>query len=379
MSDLQLSLLAVGAVVVAGVYVFNWAQERRLRRRLKEAFGDERDDVLLKTDVPAAARVEPQLAAYSEPDAQSEDEAPEIEAAPAPAPAPATEPVPQVESRAAQPLPEVPWFDEALDYVVEVRAREPLPGAAVAELLSKVAAAGNPCRAAGYAEDSAAWEELARTSGGRYAVIRLALQLVTRAGALNATQLAAFADAVRGWAKKCNAAAQCPDAQEALQRARTLDSFCADVDVAIGINIVAHAGNAFPGAQIRTHAEAAGFKLEPDGVFHYRDAERRTLFTLDNHEPAPFIPEQIKNLSTAGITLLLDVPRVAEGQRALALMIESAQELAHALGGQLVDDNRVALNSAGITSIRQQLEGIASSMAAHGIPPGGERALRLFS
>jgi hypothetical protein len=44
-----------------------------------------------------------------------------------------------------------------------------------------------------------------------------------------------------------------------------------------------------------------------------------------------------------------------------------------------VDDNRVALNAAGIASIRQQLDGIASAMAARGIAPGGERALRLFS
>ena len=34
------------------------------------------------------------------------------------------------------------------------------------------------------------------------------------------------------------------------------------------------------------------------------------LFTLDNHEPMPFVPEQMKTLSTSGITFLLDVPRV---------------------------------------------------------------------
>jgi FtsZ-interacting cell division protein ZipA len=60
-------------------------------------------------------------------------------------------------------------------------------------------------------------------------------------------------------------------------------------------------------------------------------------------------------------------------------MVETAEGLAHALGGRLVDDNRVALNAAGIATIRQQLDGIASSMVAHGIPPGEERALRLFS
>jgi FtsZ-interacting cell division protein ZipA len=373
MSDLQLSLLAVGAVVVAGVYMFNWTQERRLRRRLKEAFGEERDDVLLETSAPAAARVEPQLGAYSEPAAEDVAEAPEIDAAPAAALER------EVEPRAAVELPDVPGFDEALDYIVEIRAGEPLGAAAIGELLAKLAIAVKPCRAAGYSEDSAEWEDLARTADGRYAVIRLALQLVTRGGALDAAQLSAFVDAMRAWAERAGAEVSLPDAQQALQQARALDGFCADVDIAIGINIVAQGGTTFPGTQIRAHAEAAGFNLEPDGVFHYRDGERRTLFTLDNHEPAPFIPEQIKSLSTTGVTLLLDVPRVADGQRVLALMVETAQRLADTLGGQLVDDNRVALNASGIASIRQQLDGIAASMAAHGIPPGGGRALRLFS
>ncbi len=68
--------------------------------------------------------------------------------------------------------------------------------------------------------------------------------------------------------------------------------FCAGVDVAIGVNVIAEEGNTFAGTRIRALAEAAGFKLEPDGVFHYRNERRQTLFTLDNHEPAPFLPEQ---------------------------------------------------------------------------------------
>ncbi|MGE5523406.1 MAG: cell division protein ZipA C-terminal FtsZ-binding domain-containing protein, partial [Rhodospirillaceae bacterium] len=279
----------------------------------------------------------------------------------------------------AGPVPDVPWFDDTLDYVAELRAPAPISAAAVAELLSKIAAAGRPCRAAGYNEESGEWQELTRTGGGRHRRLRLALQLVTRSGALAAPRLAAFTDAVRASASKLGATAEYPDVAEVAQRARELDGFCADVDVAIGINVVAPAGKAFSGADIRSHAEAAGFKLEPDGVFHYRGEGRHTLFTLDNHEPLPFIPEQIKSVTTAGVTLLLDVPRVADGRRALDTMIETAERLASALGGRVVDDNRVALNAAGIANIRQQLDGIASAMAARGIAPGSERALRLFS
>jgi FtsZ-interacting cell division protein ZipA len=114
-------------------------------------------------------------------------------------------------------------------------------------------------------------------------------------------------------------------------------------------------------------------------VFHYRDESRQTLFTLDNHEPAPFLPEQIKHLSTGGVTLLLDVPRVADGQAALELMLALGVQLAQELGGTLVDDNRVPLNDNAVRAIQQQLQSIHARMEARGLPAGSERALRLFS
>jgi len=143
--------------------------------------------------------------------------------------------------------------------------------------------------------------------------------------------------------------------------------------------VVAAGADAFSGTRIRELAEAAGFTLEPDGVFHYRGGQRRTLFTLDNHQPAPFLPERLKSLSTPGITLMLDVPRVADGPAALDRMLDIGRELAGALGGRLVDDNRAGLTEAGITRIREQLKSINTALAARGIPAGGERALRLFS
>jgi hypothetical protein len=38
MSELQISLIAIGFVVVIGVIFFNWMQQRRYRRGAEEAF-----------------------------------------------------------------------------------------------------------------------------------------------------------------------------------------------------------------------------------------------------------------------------------------------------------------------------------------------------
>jgi hypothetical protein len=360
MSDLQISLLAIGAVVIGGVFLFNWFQERQLRRKLERAFGAERDDVLLGRPAPGDAKVEPQIGDAS----PHEDEA-------------ATEQ--SVAAVSAREQPPIPGIDHTMDYAAAIEADQPIPSGVVDELLGKTASCGKPWRAAGFNEQTRAWEPLERDSGNAYSRLRVALQLVNRSGPVNAAQLGAFCDAVRVCGERTGAHASCPDTERALAAARDLDGFCSEVDIAIGINIVAREGGSFTGTKIRMHAEAAGFKLEPDGVFRYRNDQRQTLFTLDNHEPAPFLPEQIKTLTTHGVTLLLDLPRVGDGVAVLQHMFDVGRGLARALDARMVDDNRVALNEAGIAKISQQLATIQETMRLRGISAGSERALRLFS
>ena len=47
MSDLQISLLVLGAVVVAGVLIYNQLQQKTLQKKLTESFGESRRDVLM--------------------------------------------------------------------------------------------------------------------------------------------------------------------------------------------------------------------------------------------------------------------------------------------------------------------------------------------
>ncbi|MDB5865583.1 MAG: Cell division protein ZipA [Betaproteobacteria bacterium] len=375
MSDLQASLLIIGAVVVGGVTAFNWLQQWRLRRRLEDAFSDKPEDVLLRQE-PArepSTRVEPQLHGTARAAVQDE---PDDWVEPPPA---ATAPVNAANTATVQALPPVPDFDSSIDYIAAIDASEPVSAAGLAELHTRAAAAGKRFRVVGFNPDIGEWEEAGRLSGGRYAHLRLAVQLLSRKGIVDVAALTAISEAVRECAARFSASAHCPDVHTAVVTARDLDAYCADVDVAIGVNVLPSAGESFAGTRIRTLAESAGFKLEPDGVFHYRDDARRTLFTLDNHEPAPFLPEQIKHLSTSGVTLLLDVPRVADGYTALDLMLRTGAVLAEGLGGSLVDDNRVPLNENSVRAIQQQLKSIHAKMEARGMAPGSERALRLFS
>src|SRR3982750_1386236 len=61
MTSLQLGLIAAGVLLVLGVLVYNWLQERRVRRRIRDAFAP-RDGAAVSaagTAPAAGSRVEP--------------------------------------------------------------------------------------------------------------------------------------------------------------------------------------------------------------------------------------------------------------------------------------------------------------------------------
>ena len=354
MSDLQIGLLGIGACVVAGVYAFNVWQERQFRRRSAQAFEREHADVLMPAPDEPAARIEPTLDT-------------------APAAAPAFKP-PVARARTAVTV------DPVIDYVVEVELAAPSASAGLHEELSGMAAQWNkPVLVAGYDAATGVWQPAGMDRGAEHAQLRFAVQMSNRAGCIEQEQLSAFRDAVQQWAQARGSKIKCLDIDLAHAMAVQLDRFCADVDIAIGINVVTRDDTPFSGTKIRALAEAGGLKLEGDGVFYLRGDSGNTLYTLDNHEPMPFMPEQMKTLTTGGVTFLLDVPRVADALREFEGMLASARGFAATLGGTLVDDNRAALTDEAIAKIRRQLTGILATMEAGQIAAGGARALRLFS
>jgi FtsZ-interacting cell division protein ZipA len=362
MSDLQIALAVIGVVVIGAVYAYNVWQERKLRQRLERAFEGQRDDVLLKpaasAAVDAAPRIEPRLG----------------EAAAVPSGSATTR-----QPHAAAVAVTAEGADELIEVAAELEAPDPINAAALQELQSQIATFGKPARVLGWNQDSGLWQSLGREAHGGFSRLQAAIQLANRGGAIHAPQLNGFCDAVSGWAERHGVAATLPDAAAGLKAAQELDALCGEMDVAIGLNVVAQPGSAFSGEQVANAAAEAGFGLESDGVFYWRDAEGNTLFTMENQEAEPFAADLLEGMQTSGLTLLLDVPRVSDAGAALDEMARVGALLAEALGGFLVDDNRVALQPAGVERIKTQLRDIHDAMAARGIPAGGSRAQRLFA
>lgn len=349
MSELQFGLIAVGALVVAGVFLYNKWQEQRYQRDAEAAFGARHDDVLMRSGgqsppARAAERIEPSLS---------------LQASALEAEAPARQ-----------------VLVESVDFIIPIEGAEDVAGTSV---LEAAGAALDRCARSvhleGFDEKLAAWELV--DPDRSYSRMRAGLQMVDRRGPADAEEVAEFGAAVEEVAASLGMLAAMPDPEQALERARDLDRFCGEVDIRIAVHVVNESAP-FPGAKVEATAKGAGFELdEPDGKFRRRDEAGRVVCALANQEPIPFKVDSLESLSTRGVTLELDVPRAPRG--AFAGFREVAERFARQLDARIVDDNRQAVGAVAFQAIAAQLQAVHSAMEARGIVPGSTLALRLFS
>jgi FtsZ-interacting cell division protein ZipA len=352
MSELQLGLLAIGAVVVAGVFFYNKWQEARYRREVQAGFGSRHDDVLmgLKRGAGDADR------------ALDTDRAD---------PAFGT-----LGSRpgGAEALPA--GLSEALDFIVPIETPGEVSGAAAASAAAAVLGrCSKPVLWEGFDAEQNRWEPLAPDR--RYSRLRAGMQLVDRRGAADEGELAAFGAAVEEAAASIGLLAAAPPAAQAAHKGRELDRFCGEVDIRVAVHIQGDAAP-FPGSRLAGLAASLGFELdEAERRFLRRDEDGRVLFALADFGPAPFDIERLDSLALRAATFELDVPRTPRG--AFGQFRDLALSLAQGLNSRIVDDNRQPLGAAAFDAIEAQVQSVHSSMEARGIVPGGVLALRLFS
>ena len=419
MSDLQISLIIVGIFIIGCVVFYNWMQQRRCERNTEKAFKNKYEDVLLETEEikevekfePIRSRVEPTIV---KPDSKPEqrnlstateivepDNKPEqknlntttdiVEADNKPEKRNLDTTTEMVEPDSKQEQKDLNTITEpakpvkvysvgVVDYVVSIQLKSPVTVSNLTEILKRKVDFGKPVRLLGQKEIGSYWEEITLKSRSDidYTVLRACLQLVDRSGPVSEVDLSKFCDMVRNFAESINADADTPDIEEAYSQAVLLDQFCAEVDVMIGINVISKDGGAFTGTKIRSLAEASGFKLEGGGVFNFREEDEDTTFTLQNYEPTPFMPDNMRTLTTNGVTFLFDVPRIRNGERVFDQMTRLSEVFATTLGGIMVDDNRVPLNESGLERIKHKVSEIQAVMKLRGFPTGDEIALRLF-
>jgi len=394
LSELQLALIAVAALVLLALYVSGKWQERRLTRRMRERLHGGVGDALLRnlpdrerplepylhgdslrTAAPALAgglRASPAGTAALSPPAEAksffaarrEYGADDAEAAENP-------PTLEVTSQALRPpaaLLRPDWAeDPLLDCSLEIRCTRAVDGVSVIDAAAMLAHATWRLPVHFVVWDGRHQQWVLPDRFGYYNDALASIQLADRRGRLEEDELQRFVRTVQELAGRLDADVDVPDPARLLEQAQELDRLCARFDVKIDLTVETLDGP-WTGPQLRNAAHEAEFVAVDNQNWVKQDEQGEPLYRL-MADPAP----------AQAVTLELDIALAPIGARAFRDMVESAQALAVILGGQVVDDNGKAIEVASMDAIEAQLVRVYEEMRGAGIEPGSTRAHRLYA
>jgi hypothetical protein len=363
-SDLQLALLGVGAVVIGGVVAYNAMVERRARAKAERAFGTQHPDVLFEEP---AARREPTLGRLPE-EARAEPVIGRIE--------PATRVgVEEGDSLVADAAPgEQASVSNRIDTVAVILADDPVTRERLEPLLDALQVHTTPIHVEGIVDEQ--WQPVESSGRGSWRELRAGLQLASRSGPLTEEEITTFNETIASYAGSIGAVSQREAPSAAAQRARDLDRFCAEADIEVAVNVVGQFGATFALAKVRQIALEHGLSEVGSGDLVHYAPDGTPAYAVRRFDREG---ERADASFTHGLTFALDLPHVADPGVAFDAMVALAGACASRLGGELVDDNRKPLSPAGLAAIRRSLEKVFRDMESHGIPAGSALARRLFS
>ena len=416
MSDLLLPLIILGVLIIAGVVVYNWLQEKKLRNQVSEDFIVPQKDVLADDFyIDADALVDKELAeitgkfkptapdntvpadpfmdeliAVSDSNMQHNKSLDEPfisheNSFSAPVEAQANKPEElivqatlreQIQNAPAN-LPDE--IHPQVDLSAILYANESIHSQALIELNATLIDIGMPFFTHGLDADNH-WQLINNnTEAASYKQAVCSVQLADRGGAIARQLLNKFQFAVESMGLDQNAHVEWQGSTEAMQRAADLDKFCIEVDQLISVHLV-QAEASIHGTKLRGLAEANGMLLGGDGKFHFQtNASEPPVFYLLDSTNQPFTADNLRNKVLKSITFQIEIPKVNNSEQAFNQMISIAQKMSISLNASMVDDLQKPLGSLQIEKIRQQLKVIHATMVARGIMPGSPVSMRLFN
>ncbi len=435
MSDLKIALIVLGALIIAGVLVYNWLQERKLRNEVSREFIVPQKDVLADDFyIDTDAYVEKELAGVSDKMKSTTHAIPvKIRDEPAMAePVSAVlddnvltknvlaEPTIQtdVKTFATNKTPYNESAENAFFSSTDMQTQMQQESIVKADLLSKtqgiqanlpsvihpqidltailyatknigvnemqvlkttIADIGLSTMLHGLdSEDK--WHLLSESApSANFKQIACSAQLADRGGPITKNLLNKFQFAVEDSGLELNAHVEWQGSGDALQRAIELDQFCIEVDQMISVHL---AQNESPihGTKFKGLAEANGLTLTANGKFQsVSNGKDEPLFVLIDTNNQPFTAENLRTNVLKSVTFQIEIPKVINCEQVFNQMIIMAQKMATSLNARLVDDNQRLLGDLQIEKIRQQLKVIHATMVARGIMPGSSASMRLFS
>ena len=410
MSDLQIILILLGFIIIAGVVVYNWRQEKQLRDTIRNNFLSPHKDVLTddaETDVLVDQTLEAETTIADIPLA---DEMPSVEAVDIAAPEtpevavapvlaveeveplvveetseePSTETMASQEEMPATETPSMSLPDELnaqIDFTAVLTAANSISGQALHVMVKDILKELGAIVMQHGLDKTGIWHRIDDMSSQNdvFETIACSLQLVDRRGPVAKPLINKFEYAVEAIGLEFDATITWQGEGDVAQRAVELDQFCIEVDQLVSVHVL-QGDTPIHGTKFRGMAEANDLKLR-HGKFYCVDSENPDLdkFVLSSADEQPFSSEWLRQNVVRGIVFQVEIPKVKNVELVFNQMIIVAQKMADRLGANMVDGNKNPLGDVKIDAIKQQLKVISSKMSARGIAAGSASSMRLFN
>src|SRR5690554_591926 len=356
MSDLQIALILLGIVLILLVLLFNWWQDRRVRKQMQERFPEREVDPLLGPAPPSATglRREPAFGPVD----------------PGPAgPAVAHGMTPDPAADQADDIEEV---DAATEMVIDISFAQPVPSDLLHAATHTVRRVGSkPVRM--FAERDGGGHRARLRAGESYVSMQLAVLLANRSGALTEIEWSELWSIAQGIAERFDGALEGPEQNEVVQLAERLDAVCAELDAMVGLALQ------LPGAlavnEVSRTLEEAGFLKHGQRLAWMSEQGIPRFTALFNGR----LPGEVQSAGVDRVELVLDLPNSPADDQAFSRMASVGRHLAANLDAELLDDQGRPVGDGMDQAIDQQLHERYRQLEEAGFVAGELRTSRLFS
>lgn len=358
MSNFQLSLIVIGALVLIVVMAYNtWVNKRNAPKL---------PDPMPQPPEGAALRQDPVLSGAAPLPTQAQLDL-DVDAIPATLDLS----LPAAERRGA--------LDALIDAIAPIMAEHPISGeAALAAMPTTRRVGSKPFAIEGLNDASQRWE--VPQPGQRYSQFLAGIQLANRTGALNDIEFSEFVVKTQAFADQIGAAPDFPDMLKEVARARELDQFASDHDAQLNFMLRARQA-AWSTGYIQQNAARQGFVAGPTPgrlVLPAVAAGLPPLLHL-SYDVQTAMSDDPEQSALREVLLSLDVALVHRTEAPFQRLRDVADALCQSMDAVLCDQHGQPLPAMAMDPIGNDLEQLYDQLEQRDLAAGSGLARRLFS
>src|SRR5690625_2192691 len=303
MSDLQIGLILLGVALIVAVLLFNWWQDRRVRRQMQAQFPRVDNDPLMAQGSPK--RKEPSVQVAERLGVLKLDDFPNDE------------------------------VDPGCEAVIDIQFPQPVAGAELLDLLRRhLRFQIKPLRV--FVLSTEGQLETYPAEEAQYVGVQLAVLLANRSGPLTDVEWSKLWAAAECIAQEHDGAVDGPEQTAVLEQAEQLDAICAQLDAQVGLTVTLPRPMGLEAVE-QALIDVGLIRTESGYAWLADSGLPRFVVLFENQPLDAFQNEQVQTSN-----LLLDVPHSPKDNQAFSRLAGVGRDLAARLGGQLTEIGRAS-------------------------------------